>query len=159
MNFVAHNPSTACLGFSALAAGTTTTLSTAALTYAIRGKAYQATAKTNAAAPTTDANTGKAFTPVTAGYGTVIIVGVNPAGNLVAYQGSTEKVDAVGNFVSSPQYSSVPNDFCPIGWLAVKALPAFAGSWTFAAGNNSGVANLVYGFQSLFTLPDRPLVP
>ena len=146
---------------STIAAGTTTTLSTTGTTtYAIRGKAYTKAAITNGATPTTDAASGAAFIPVPANYGSVFMVGLNAAGSLLAVQGTVTPLDNTGAFITAPQFGALPTDFCPIGYLVIKAgsTASSAPGWTFGGSNMSGVTGITYTFQDVVGVPDRPQI-
>lgn len=153
-------PLTLALGKATLAAGTTTTLSsTGTLGYAIRGKAYSRAAMSNTATPTTDANSGLAFSPVVTNKGSIFVVGYNAAGSVLCAQGSIEALDVSGNFIYSPQFPVLPDNFCPIGYLVIKAgSTASAAGWVFGTNNNSGVTGITYTFVDVIGLPDRPQV-
>lgn len=154
-------PVTMCMSKATLAAGTTTTLSTTGTTtYAIRGKAYAKAAMTNAATPTTDAATGAAFVPVPANTGCAFLIGFNAAGALLAVQGKLAPLNASGAFLAAPQFGGPPNDFCPIGYLLIKAGPtaSSAPGWAFGASNMSGVTGIIYTFVDIAGIPDRPQI-
>jgi hypothetical protein len=163
-----------------LAAGTTTTLTqtlaagATANVYAIRGKQYTATALSNTATPTTDYATGKAFLPVLANNGCIFMVGFNAAGTLEAIQGQITPLDTItvpGNFLVAPNFGGEGpagsvntagggNDFCPIGYLVVKAGSTASATtgWTFGSNNMSGVTGITYAFQDICGVTDRPQV-
>lgn len=176
MDAQAAIPVTMCLSKVALAAGTTTTISTTGTTvFAIRGKAYSKTAITNGATPTTDYATGAAFKPIpipnTApnlglGYGSVYTVGFDHSGNVKVIQGTIEALDVNGNFINAPQFGGLgpsgsgttDNDFCPIGYIIVKLGASAVATWTFGTNNLSSVTGVTYIFQDVISLPDRPQV-
>lgn len=154
-----QNGLTMCVSKAAIAAGTTTTLSTTGTTlYCIRGKAYSKAALTNAATPTTDAATGSAFTGIQANEGTVILVGYDKDGNLKACQGSVEDLDSSGAFIRAPQLPIPPTTMCPIGYIVLKAGSTLVGTWTFGSSNLSSVTGMTYTFVDLMTMPDRPQI-
>lgn len=161
MDILASMAQTLCLGKAGLFAGTTTTLSSSnAVDFAIEGKAATKAAMTNAATPTTDAATGSAFTGVVANKGSVFTIGLNSSGALKAVQGSIESLDASGSFVLAPQFGPIPDNFCPIGYLVIKAgstANATTG-WVFGTSNMSGVTGITYTFVDCVQLPDRPQV-
>ena len=162
MDVLSFAPITACLSKVTLAAGTTSTLSTTGTTvYAIRGKAYSKAALTNQVTPTTDAATGSAFTGVVANKGCVFLVGFNAAGTLKCVQGTITDLDTGGNFVVAPNFpAGVPADFCPIGYIVIKAgstANATTG-WIFGTSNMSSVTGITYTFQDVIGLPDRPQI-
>jgi hypothetical protein len=152
-------PLTLTTSYAGLAAGTTTTYTTAnAVNYAIGGIAYTKAAATNAATPTTDATTGAAFLPVTANQGSVFVFGYDAAGNLKVSQGQVQALDAQGNFNLSPQFPSIPDNVAPFGYLVLKAGATLSGSWTFGSSNLSSVTGATYSFKNLMTMPARPVV-
>lgn len=161
MDIQSAAPVTQCMSKVALAAGTTSTLSnTGTTTYAIRGKAYSKAAMTNAATPTTDAATGLPFVPVPANQGCAFLIGFNAAGSLLAVQGGLVPLNAAGQFMSAPVFGGPPNDFCPIGYLIIKAgaTASSAPGWTFGTSNMSGVTGITYTFVDLVGIPDRPQI-
>lgn len=152
---------TMCLSKVTLAAGTTSTLSnTSTIVYAIRGKALSASALSNTATPTTDAATGAAFTGVVANYGSVFLVGLNAAGDLKCVQGSITPLDVAGKFIVAPQFGGPPLDFCPIGYIVIKAgatANATTG-WVFGTNNMASVTGITYTFVDVVGMPDRPQI-
>jgi hypothetical protein len=153
-------PITQCLVKVTVAAGTTSTLSsTGTIQYGIAGKAYSRAALANTATPTTDANTGLAFVPVTPNTGCVFLIGVNAAGTLKVAQGGLQALDVNGNFVVSPQFGSMPDDFCPVAYEVIKAgSTAAAGGWIFGTSNQAAVTGITYSIQDLIGMPGRPQV-
>lgn len=154
---------TMCMIDATLAAGTTTTISTTGTThYCIDGKAYTAAAKTNAATPTTDVNSGSAFTAVTASHGCVFVVGLDSSGNVKVSQGDianlTGETDgANATFIETPDFGAVPSTVCPIGYIVVK-VGASGSDWTFGSSNLSSVSNVSFSIVSVATLPSRAQV-
>lgn len=175
-------PVTQCLSKVTLAAGTTTTLSsTGTITFAIKGKAYSASALSNTATPTVDFATGAAFIPIpiplsnpglggvpngALGYGSIYVVGLDTTGALRAIQGQITALDVSGNFITAPQFGglgpegsgSTDNSFCPIGYIIVKLGSTAVATWTFGTNNLSSVTGVTYTFVDLISLPDRPQV-
>lgn len=169
MDSQASIPVTMCLSKVTLAAGTTTTLSTTGTTtFAIRGKAYSKAAITNGATPTTDWATGNAFLPVPANFGSIFMVGLDSGGNLRCIQGTVVPLDATGAFILAPQFGplgpsgsgTTNNDFCPIGYLVIKAgsTASSAPGWLFGTNNMSGVTGITYTFVDVIGEPDRPQI-
>lgn len=151
-------PVTQCMGKVTLAAGTTTTISNTGTTvFAIRGKAYSKSAMSNAATPTVDAN-GKAFRPIIANQGTIIIVGFDKDGNVKAMQGSIEALDASGAFTRAPELPVIPDTMCPVGYIVLKGGSTLVSTWTFGTNNLSSVTGMTYTFGDLIGMPDRPII-
>lgn len=158
---LAQAPITMALGKATLAAGSTTTLSsTGTLGFVIRSKAYSHAALSNAATPTTDWSTGAAFLGVKANKGSIFMVGFNAAGDLKCVQGSIEALDASGAFINPPQFGGMPTDFCPIGYIVIKAgstADATTG-WVFGTSNMGSVTGITYTFVDCVAMPDRPQI-
>lgn len=148
-----------CVSKAALAAGTTTTFSTTGATlYCVDGKAYSVAAKTNAATPTLDANTGEDFIGVEPNQGSIFVFGYNPAGDTKVMQGSIEALDVGGQFTVAPKFPPIPDDVAPFGYLIIKAGATAAAPWVFGVNNQSGVTGITYTRQDVMTLPARPQV-
>jgi hypothetical protein len=145
-----------------LVAGTTSTYTTTASTAcSIRGKwATALTAQTNTASPTTDAQTGAAFVALTTNKATVLVWGVNAAGAIKLCQGSivptaTGITTTAGAFLTAPEFPTLPDDFCPIGYQLVRTAPSAS---NFTPGTSSWTATGVTcsTIQNVSVLPDRP---
>lgn len=161
MDYLQSVPFTMAFGKATLAAGTTSTLSTTGtLPYAIRSKAYSRSALTNSATPTTDAATAAAFTGVKANKGCVFLVGLNAALALQCVQGTITDLDAAGAFVSAPNFGVPPSDFCPIGYIVIKAGATANNTtgWVFGTSDMASVTGITYTFVDVVGIPDRPQV-
>lgn len=124
-----------------LTKGTTSTYTTtAASECSIDGKwATDLAIQTNTATPTTDAVDGLAFTALTDNQATVLVLGVNAAGAIQMAQGGIEATEVgitttAGAFKRAPQFPSLPDDFCPLGYLLVRTAPS-ASDWTPGTSN------------------------
>ncbi len=154
-------PVTQCMSKVTLAAGTTSTLSnTGTTTYAIRGKAYTKAAMSNVATPTTDWATGAAFNALLPNYGTNYLIGFDSSANLKAVQGSIVPLDSAGAFVNAPNFGALPSNFCPIGYITVKAgSTASASGWVLGTGNlATPAAGITIAYQDIVGVPDRPQI-
>lgn len=156
------NGATFCTSKAALAAGTTTTFSTTGATlYCIKGKAYSTAAGSNAATPTLDGNTGKAFLPVPINKGSVFVYaydGSSTAANAIeVYQGTIVDLDAGGNFTSAPEFPALPDNVCPFAYELIQ-VASNGSAWTFGASNQSGVTGVTFTRQDIMVLPDRPQI-
>lgn len=157
MDALAQIAQTMCLTKAALAAGTTTTVSTTGTTtFVIQGKIYTKAAVTNGATPTTDAATGLAFPAFSANNGTVVVVGYTAAGGIVACQGTTQGLDVSGAFTQAPLMPGLPDNFCPIGYIILKGGSTLVGTFTFGTSNLSAVTGMTYTFVDVSMLPMRP---
>lgn len=159
MDQLSRAPFTGCVSNAALAAGTTTTISTTGTTtFGIRGKAYSKTAITNGATPTTDYATGLAFNPVAANQGSIFSVCLDSGGNVRVIQGTVVPLDATGAFIQAPQFGGLTEDVAMIGYIVIKAGATAVGNWVFGTNNLSGVTGLTYTFVSVMGEPDRPQI-
>lgn len=110
-----------------------------------------------------------------AGYACAYAIGFDHSGNIKAIQGPIVGLDANGSFISAaPSLNpamgpagpnpgtiaggvSANNDFCPIGFVAVKLGSAAVATWTFGTNNLSSVTGVTYSFNDISTLPDGGL--
>lgn len=158
MDFLSQSPETYLITRPVLAAGTTTTVSsTNAITGFVNGAPYNASALSNTATPTTDANTGVVFPSLTASTGTIVVLGINSAGALRAVQGSIAALDTAGAFITAPQPPTIPDGFLPFAKIVVKA-GSTASAWTFGASNLSSVTGLTFSFSDQTGGLARPVV-
>lgn len=152
-----------------LAAGTTNTLTTTATTNCvIDGKFCTAkSAITNSSFATegitADFATGAAFVPLTstasAGSACALVFGITAAGALRLVQGPATPTDlgvttTPGAFRLAPQFPSIPDGFCPIGYTIVRTSPSVP---TFTVGTSSW-ANNSTTFQNISMLPAAPQI-
>jgi hypothetical protein len=160
----------------ALAAGSTTTLSLGAVgPYCIRGKAYTQAAVSNVQPSLVDLNTGATIEGIAPGYGAVILVGATSSESttLRMVQGEPAKLNAntaattPGTFITPPQFPAMPKNFCPFGYVVVKVATDYTAgsSYVFGSSNttatgaqNSAATAHANTFVSVFALPDRPQV-
>lgn len=134
---------------------------TVRLDFSIGGKMYSKSG-TNAdqATPTTDYNTGAAFTGLvgtsTTGQGSVFVWAYTSGGTVKVMQGTVEALDADGNFLQVPQFPTVPDDVCPFAYSVSKHYGQ-ASTFTFGSSNwnTSGHTHVIV---NVATLPDRPQV-
>lgn len=156
MDYFQNVPAQLCTTKAGMAAGTTTTLTTAnTQIFSLRGKAYSKAGTSNEATPTTDAVTGAAFLPISAGYGSVFVICRDSSGNLKVVQGQVAALDASNKFIVAPYFPPIPDALCPIGYITVLAGTG-ATTWTFGSSNLAGPpSNVVINYVDCFTLPDR----
>lgn len=159
MDALQQIPLTLCTTKAGLAVGTTTTLTTAnTQLYGIKGKAYTKAGTSNEATPTSDSTTGTTFVAVPVSYGSVFVICRDSSGNLKACQGQLQALDASNAFILAPQFPAIPDTLCPIGYVTVK-VGSTGSAWTFGASNFAGPpTGVVFAFQDVFTLPDRPQI-
>jgi len=150
--------------------GTTSTITTTAATACsfdgVFGTIYSAANNTAATTPTINAATGKAFTAMGVNKATVVVVGVNAAGAVLLAQGSVVDTEVgvtttKGAFILAPQFPTLPDTFCPIGYGLIRTAPdaaawtCGASSWT-ASGVYTGLNGTTTMAQCNGTLPSRP---
>jgi len=145
-----------------LVAGNTSTYTTTATTVcSINGKfATGLTTQTNTATPTTDVNTGAAFVAQTDNTACVYVFGVNAAGAIKVAQGSIVDTEVgitttAGAFKSPPQFPTLPDDFCPIGYILVRTAPS-ASDFTFGTSSWTATGITAATAVNVTSLPDRP---
>lgn len=182
MDALATAPAFLCVSKVTLAEGSTSTLSsTGTIYYSINGVAYSAAALSNTATPTTDYATGNAFIPIpipgtttnlppsvpagAAGYACAYLVGLNAAAALKAMQGQIVALDSAGAPITAPALPSAlgpagpnsgDNDFCPIGYIVVKAGSAAVATFTFGT-TSWTTTGITTSLGDLMTLTGRPL--
>lgn len=150
--------------------GTTSTFTaTPTSSTSIGGKfsvAYTAAANAAATSPTINAATGTAFTAMGVNKATVVVFGINAAGEVRMAQGSVVDTEVgvtttKGAFKLAPQFPLLPDDFCPVGYGLIRTAPDAAAftigtsSWT-ASGIYVGLNGTTTMAQCNGTLPDRP---
>lgn len=144
--------------------GTTSTLTTTVTSAGMIGGKYVSgvTALTNSAAPTTDAVTGLAFNTLTDNQATVLVVGQNAAGTVLMAQGSIVPTQVgvtttAGDFISAPQFPSLPDNMMVWGYNLVRTAPSAA---DYIPGTSSWTATGITAseFVQCGVLPDRPQV-
>lgn len=159
MDNLAVGPVTVCSTKAGMAAGTTSTLTTASTQlFSLKGKAFSKAGTSNEATPTTDAATGAAFVAVAANKGSVYTICRDSAGALKVVQGTITDLTSQGTFIVAPQFGPVPDTLCPIGYIVVK-VAAGGAAWTFGTSNLTGPpANTTITYVDCFTMPERPQV-
>ncbi|MCP5246159.1 MAG: hypothetical protein H6937_09500 [Burkholderiales bacterium] len=158
-----------CTSKAALAAGTTTTFSTTGATlYSINGKAKSTAAGTNAATPTTDANTGAAFLPVPANKACIFVFcydgdaaaadAINVIqGEMVDLDGAADGANAI--LERGLDFPHIPDTLTPIGYLITR-VGASGSAWTFGSSNLAGPpSNVKHDFVDVMVLPNEPVTP
>ena len=146
---------TLALGKAGLSAGTTTTLTLGnTLDFAIKSRAYQKAAASNAASPTTDRNTGVAFTALAASQACAFAVCLDSGGSYRVYQGPIVDLDANGNYAVAPEFPGVKDTDCIIAGVVAKN-GSTGSAWTFGSSNWTATG-MTATFVDLIGTPDRP---
>lgn len=140
-------------------AATTFTLATAII-YALAGKAFSKATVAGGATPTADAVSGAPIS-IKPGQGTVVLWCLDAAGNVKAVQGSTETIDASGNFtIAPPQFPNLPDTLVAFAYSihkggAANSATPLVGVWTFGVSNWNTVGT-THLATDLIALPNRP---
>lgn len=153
-------PLTAMLTKAGLAAGTTTTTTTTGslvMYYMIKGKMYSFTGAANGATPTTDALTGAAFLPIGLNKAGVFAWCLDAAGALKVVQGGIVDYSDAGVFATAPQFPSIPDTLCLIGYELVKVIST-GSAWTMGVSNQASQTGITKVFQDCGSIPDRPQI-
>jgi len=143
-------------GYSALAAGTTTTTTYAATNYRIGAKTYTVGAGSNTATPTTDAVTGAAFVEQPVGSACAYVFGFNAAGTFLLAQGPIVTGYKYQNDIEPLYFPTLPDTFCPIGYEIVE-LASNASAWKIGTNNQATLTGNTKTFVPCAFLPSRPL--
>lgn len=128
---------------------------TVAITSCIDGKLTPRATIAGGATPTTDGTTGAAFVPMTANQGCIVVWGLQGS-TVKCMQGAIAALDASGNFITAPQFPTVPKTIAPFAYQVLKA-GATAGTITFGSSNwnATGFTNVI---QNVAFLPSRPQI-
>ena len=113
--------------------------------------------------------------PSAAGYACAYAIGFDNTGAVRAIQGPIVGLDSNGNFIqAAPSLNpslgpngpnpgtiaggvAADNNFCPIGFVAVKLGSTAVATWTFGTNNWSGVTGVTVSFNDIATLPNGGL--
>jgi len=143
-------------------AGTTSSYtSTAASAGVINGKFVTPLGvQTNAASPTTDANTGLAFNALQPNQACALVFGQTQAGALQLVQGpiianGIGVTTTPGALINEPQFPTLPNNFLPLAYTIVRTAPS-AAAWIPGTGAWTASGVVCSTFQNIGQLPARP---
>ena len=139
------------IGKAGFAAGTTTTTTTAAFAYMIEGIQYTKAAAANAATPTLDGATNKAFRAVNPGQACNFVFGVDKTGAIAVWQG--ERVDAG----TPADWPAIPFTHAVYGVLRVDSAASNGVAFTLGASNMAGLTGVTYKFSDIVGQSARPL--
>lgn len=155
-HLVGGNFVTTKAGLTGLSGAVATFTTAAAVIFSIVGKAFSKAAVAGGAAPTVDGVTGLPMTLV-ANFGTVVLWCLDAAGNVKCVKGSTEALDASGNFGCAPQFPILPDTLTPFAYSVHKAGATTVGTWTFGVSlwNATGMSHAA---QDILALPTRPQI-
>lgn len=128
---------------------------TVTIAFCVGGVAYTKTAVTDGATPTTDGNTGAAFTALAANQGCVFVWALNASGTVTLRQGSVEALDAAGAFKVAPQFPPLPDSVTAFAYTVARA-GSSASAWTIGT-SNWNATGLTIAHKNVMVLPARPV--
>ncbi len=132
------------------ATGAATTFdTTAAITYAINGKAYVKATIAGGVTPVNDGNTGVAHKGLVASKTSVWVLALDAALAVAAFQGSIETLGV------APQFPMLPNTHTAFAYIIVNAGSTTVGTWTFGA-SNWNATGITRSIQNVLVLPCKP---
>lgn len=130
---------------------------TAAIVYRIDGKLYSKSAVTDGATPTTDGNTGAAFTAVEPDKICVFVWALNASGTVSLYQGDIEDVDGTTDVAEVyPQFPSLPDTVCPFAYTIYQTAGTAAAAGLRPGTDNWSATGLTATHVNISELPNRP---
>lgn len=145
-------------GKAGLAAGTTSTYSIGnQFDYTNKGQFYRKAAASNAAMPTTDRATGKAFVPLAANESCLFGFCLDVNGNVVVIQGPKVNTGELTGGGAALQYPQCDDSLTPFGYALASASGALAAPWVLGVGNTSGVTGLTLTFRDIMDFPAQPI--
>jgi hypothetical protein len=146
-------------GKAGLAAGTTSTYSIGnQFDYTIKGQFYRKAAAANAAMPTTDRATGKAFVPLAANESCIFGFYVDANGTVAVIQGPKANTGEFTGGLAALQFPQCDDTLTPFGYAMASASGALAAPWALGSGNTSGVTGLTLTFRDMMDFPAQPIV-
>jgi hypothetical protein len=132
---------------------------TVTITYSIDGRMKAKTAVTDGATPTTDGNTGAAFTAITPDQATVFVWGLNSSGTVSLRQGSIVDVDGdTDEALAYPQFPPIPDSVVPFAYTIYQTTGASSASGLRPGTDNWNATGLTATHVNISTLPTRPQI-
>jgi hypothetical protein len=127
---------------------------TVTIVFAINGKLYTKTAITDGATPTTDGNTGAAFSTLAASRGCALLWCLNSSGTVSLRQGPVERLDGANAFINAPQFPSYPDSVTPFAYSILKN--GSTGSTFTIGSSNWNATGMTATHVNIATVPSRP---
>lgn len=143
-----------CLGNFTLTglSGGATTYSSAAVAYAIDGRAYSKALVSGGTTPTTDVNTGLAMT-LTANKAACFAWLLNAAGTVQVAKGPTVNwTDTSANSTPVP-LPEIPASSVLVAYVVIKGGSTVSGTWTFGSSNWNATGIVIDTVVNRVTLP------
>jgi hypothetical protein len=132
---------------------------TATITFTVDGKLRAKTAVTDGVTPTTDGNTGAAFTPVLPDEVSVFVWALNASGTVSLYQGSVESVDGETNVAKIyPQFPALPDTVTAFAYTIYQTDGTSSAAGIRPGTDNWNATGLTATHVNISTLPQRPQI-
>lgn len=132
---------------------------TVTITYTVDGKLYAKTAITDGATPTTDGNTGAAFTAVLPDKVSVFVWGLNASATVSLYQGNVQDVDGTTDAaLQYPQFPTIPDGVTPFAYMIYQTDGTSAAAGLRPGTDNWNATGLTVTIVNVSTLPLRPQI-
>ena len=130
---------------------------TISILFSVDGVMKTKTAVTDGATPTTDGNTGAAFTAVLPDQASVFVWCMNAGGTVSLRQGSVVTVDGdTDDMVNALQWPSIPDSVTPFAYTIYQTTGASAAGGLKPGTDNWNAAGLTATHVNISTLPKRP---
>ncbi|HBA35937.1 MAG TPA: hypothetical protein DCZ12_17565 [Gammaproteobacteria bacterium] len=132
---------------------------TVAITALIDGKFNTVATITDGATPTTDGNTGSAFTPVLPDQISVFVWGVDASDTVTLYQGTVTDVDGdTDTPIDYPTFPVLPAGVAPFGYTIMQTDGTSAAAGLRPGTDNWNATGLTVTTVNCGALPSRPVI-
>lgn len=132
---------------------------TVAIVSRINGKFNTTAAITNGVTPTTDGNTGAAFTAVLPDQVSVFVWAVDASDTVTLYQGGVESVDGDTDVAKNyPQFPSIPDTVAPFAYTIYQTDGTSAAAGLRPGTDNWSATGLTATHVNILAMPDRPQI-
>lgn len=131
---------------------------TVTIVFSIDGIAYQKTAVTDGATPTTDGNTGAAFNPVYPDQACVLAWCLNASGTVSLIQSEVVDVDGETDVIKQPiQFPNIPSDRVAFAYTLYQTDGTSSASGLRPGTDNWNATGLTATERNLLDQPSRPI--
>ena len=131
---------------------------TATIVYTVDGVLKSKTAVTDGVTPTTDGNTGAAFTAVLPDKICVFVWALNAAGTVALFQGEIKDVDGTTDVATDyPDFPSIPNTHTPFAYTIYQTAGTSAAAGLRPGTSNWNATGLTASHVNVSELPKRPV--
>jgi hypothetical protein len=133
------------------------TYSASTFSYAIKGELFTSGALA-AAAPATDAKTGKAFVPLVAGESCLFAFFIDKAQAVKVVQSKKVSTLDFQGGLAAIEFPQMDDTLTPYGYITAQGSAALVGNWTLGSSNNTGVTGMTVTAHSVMDYPAQPIV-